>query len=157
MESFMRGASVYFVLLILFRLAGRRTLAQLTNFDFVLLLIIGEAVQNGLLGNDFSLTNAFLTVLTLISLDIVFSLFKQYVPTLEKIADGVPFIIVDHGKMLEDRMNRSRVDAGDVLEAAREKMGLERMDQIKYAVLEKSGEISIIPMDEWRKGAALSS
>jgi len=150
MEPFVRAASIYFVLFLLFRVAGRRTLAQLTNFDFVLLLIIGEAVQNGLLGNDFSLTNAFLTVLTLITLDIVLSLLKQWVPFLEKAMDGMPFVIVDHGKMLKDRMNKSRVDEMDVLEAARGKMGLERMEQIKYAVLEKTGEISIVPADNAR-------
>lgn len=128
-----------------FRFAGRRTLAQLTTFDFVLLLIIGEAIQNGLLGSDFSLTNAFLTIATLLLIDVVLSYLKQYLPLLEKATDGVPILIVEHGRLIERHMDINRVDAEDVLEAARDKMGLERLEQIKYAVLEKTGEISIIP------------
>lgn len=150
MEPVFRSVIIYVALLILFRIAGRRTLAQLTNFDFVLLLIIGEAVQNGLLGNDFSLTNALVTIVTLISVDIVFSLLKQFIPGVERVMDGAPFVIVDHGTVMKSRMNFSRVDETDILEAARDKMGLERMDQIKYAVLEKNGEISIVPVESAR-------
>lgn len=150
MEALLRAGSIYFFLLIIFRIAGRRTLAQLTNFDFVMLLIIGEAVQNGLIGNDFSIIHSALTIVTLIALDIVISLMKQHVPGVERVIDGLPFIIVDHGKVIRTRIDRSRVDTEDILEAARVKMGLERMEQIKYAVLEKNGEISIIP-EEARK------
>jgi len=63
----------------------------------------------------------------------------------EKWLDGVPVIIVVEGKLLQDRMDQARVDADDILEAARQSHGLERLDQIKYAVLERSGGISIIP------------
>lgn len=150
METVVRAASVYIALLVVFRLAGRRTLAELTNFDLVLLLIISESVQNGIIGNDFSLTNAFIAAVTLISLDIVLSFVKQFIPYAEQVLDGNPYIIVDHGRLIKSRMHWSRVDDDDVLEAAREKMGLERMEQIKYAVLEKTGEISIIPMDDAR-------
>jgi uncharacterized membrane protein YcaP (DUF421 family) len=145
MESFVRAATVYLALLVLFRIAGRRTLSQITNFDFVLLLIIGEAVQQGLLGNDFSLTHAFLVVMTLILIDIFLSLVKQHSTTVEKWLDGVPVILVDHGRVLQERLNKARVDEEDVLEAAREKMGLERLEQIKYAILEKGGDITVVP------------
>lgn len=147
MEPIFRAVLIYGVLWLLFRVAGRRTVAQLTNFDFILLLIIGEAVQNGLLGQNFSVTAAVLTVVTLLLIDILLSVLKQFVPGVEQVVDGAPFVIVDHGKPLKARMNLSRVDEGDVLESARMKMGLERMDQIKYAVLEKTGEISIIPLE----------
>lgn len=70
MDSVLRGVTIYTFLLFIFRIAGRRTLAQMTNFDLVLLLLIGESTQQGLLGNDFSITNAFLVVLTLVGLDI---------------------------------------------------------------------------------------
>ena len=88
MEPVLRAAIVYFSLLIFFRVAGRRTLAQLTNFDFVLLLIIGEAIQNGLLGNDFSITHALVTVVSLISIDILLSILKQFIPGVERAVDG---------------------------------------------------------------------
>lgn len=145
MDSVLRATAIYIFLLLIFRIAGRRTLAQMTNFDLLLLLLTGEATQQGLLGNDYSLTNAFLVILTLIGLDVGLSLWKQRSPQLDKLVDGVPMVIVEDGRPLKDRMDKARVDESDILTAARVLQGLERMDQIKYAVLERSGGISIIP------------
>lgn len=145
MDSIIRAVIVYVVLLLLFRMAGRRTLAQMTSFDIVLLLIVSEAVQNALIRNDFSLTNAFLIVMTLIGLDIGLSVWKQRSPRLDRWLDGVPTIVVVEGRPLKDRMDRARIDEADILMAARATQGLERMEQIKYAVLEHSGGISIVP------------
>lgn len=150
MEPIYRALIVYFVLMVLFRIAGRRALSQITSFDLVLLLIISEAVQNGIVGKDYSLINTGLTVATLIFVDVIMSLVKQHLPAVDRLVDGAPYVIVDHGKPILTRMNRSRVDEGDVMEAAREKAGLERMEQIKYAVLERDGEISIIPVEKAR-------
>ena len=148
MDSVLRGAAIYFFLLVLFRLAGKRTLSDVTTFDFVMLLIIGEATQQALLGEDFSLTNAFLVILTLIGLDIAMSLWQQRWPRLSKWIEGVPLVIVEDGRPLHERMKRARVSEKDVLTAARERQGLARMDQIRYAVLERSGGISIIPRQD---------
>jgi uncharacterized membrane protein YcaP (DUF421 family) len=145
MDAIYRGAIVYVFLLFIFRLAGRRTLAQMTTFDMVLLLIISESVQNALIGDDYSITNAILVVMTLVVLDISLSLLKLSSPGVERWLEGAPTILVEHGRSLKHLMKRARVDEADVLTAAREKHGLERMDQIKYAVLETSGGISIIP------------
>ncbi len=148
MDSVLRAIAIYIFLLLIFRIAGRRTLTQMTNFDFVLLLLIGESTQQGLLGDDFSLTNAFLVIMTLVGLDIGISLWKQRSPQLEKLVEGVPLVIVEDGKPLKHLMDKARVDESDVLVAARTLQGLERMDQIKYAVLERSGGISIIPKQD---------
>jgi uncharacterized membrane protein YcaP (DUF421 family) len=148
MDSVLRGAAIYLFLLVLFRIAGKRTLSDVTTFDFVLLLIVGEATQQALLGEDFSLTNAFLVILTLIGLDIAISLWQQRWPRLEKWIEGVPLVIVEDGQPLHERMKRARVSEADVLTAARERQGLARMDQIQYAVLERSGGISIIPKQD---------
>ncbi len=145
MGSVLRAIAIYVVLMIIFRISGRRTISQLTNFDFILLLIISEATQNAMIGNDYSMTNGFLVIVTLVGLDILLSLWKQRSPSLEKLLDGVPMVIVEDGQPLRERMKKARVDDDDVLTAARELQGLERMDQIKYAVLERSGGISIIP------------
>ncbi|MFO7168227.1 MAG: DUF421 domain-containing protein [Chloroflexota bacterium] len=145
METVLRGVAIYVVLLVVFRIAGKRTLSQATTFDFVLLLIIGEATQQALLGEDFSVTNAILIIITLIGVDIALAKLKGRSATLEQLIDGVPLVIVEDGRPLKDRMVRARVDEDDVLTAARETQGLERMEQIKYAVLERSGGISIIP------------
>jgi uncharacterized membrane protein YcaP (DUF421 family) len=145
MDSVLRAAAIYLFLLVLFRIAGKRTLSDVTTFDFVLLLIIGEATQQALLGEDFSLTNAFLAILTLIGIDIALSSWQQRWPSLEKWLEGTPLVIVEHGQPLRERMQRVRVSDEDILTAARERQGLARMDQIQYAVLERSGGISIIP------------
>jgi uncharacterized membrane protein YcaP (DUF421 family) len=145
MDSVLRVVVVFGFLLVLLRLAGRRTLSEMTSFDFVLLLIVSEQTQQAMVGQDHSMMNAFLMIATLIGLDIGLSLVKQRWPGAEKLLDGTPTIIVEHGRPISDLMDRARVDVDDVLDAAREKLGLERLDQIKYAVLEKSGGISIIP------------
>jgi len=145
MDAIARGVVMYFFLLVLFRIAGRRTLGQMTNFDLVLLLIISEATQNAMLGNDFSVTNGILVILTLVGIDIGLSLLKQYFPQVERHLEGLPLVLVDRGRPLKDLMHKARVDEQDILSSAREKHGIERMEQIKYAVLEAHGGISIIP------------
>lgn len=145
MESVIRGLVVYFFLLVVFRVAGRRTLSEMTTFDLVLLLIISETTQPALVAEDHSLTNSALLIVTLVGVNIGLSLLKLYFPGLEKWLDGRPFIIVEDGKCLKERMNKARVDEGDVMEAARERHGLESMEQIKFAILERGGIITIIP------------
>lgn len=149
METVLRGAAIYVVLLLVFRIAGKRTLSQATTFDFVLLLIIGEATQQALLTDDYSVTNAVLIIVTIVGIDIGLALLKQRLPRVERLIDGLPLVIVEDGRPLKERMARARVDEEDILTAARETHGVARMDQIAYAVLERSGGISIIP----RQGA----
>ena len=144
MESVIRGLLVYLFLLILFRVSGKRTLAQTTNFEFVLLLIISETTQQAMVGQDQSMTNGFLLILTLIGSGIAFSLLKERSPALDKWIDGVPVVLIEDGTLHQHRMAKSRVDEKDILEAARLQRGYERLDQIKYAVLERDGDISII-------------
>lgn len=145
MDSVIRGTVVYLVLLVLFRIAGKRSLGEATPFDFVLLLIISEAVQQAMIGDDNSMVNALLLVTTLIGLNVLISLIKQRSRRVEKVLEGVPLVIVENGRALHDRMQKVRVDEADVLEAARELQGLHRLDQIRYAVLEAGGAITIIP------------
>ena len=148
MDIVLRGFTIYIFLLIIFRLCGKRSLAQITTFDFVLLLLVSEATQQALLGDDFSVSNAFLLIVTLVGLDIGLSLWKQWSPTMERLLEGKPLLIVEHGKLLKERMVKERVDEADILAAARELQGLERLEQIKYAVLERDGVISIIPKEK---------
>jgi uncharacterized membrane protein YcaP (DUF421 family) len=145
MESVIRPALVYLFLLLLLRLTGKRTLAQITTFDFVLLLIISEATQQALIGEDNSMINSAIVVSTLIGLNILMSLLKQRSSFIDRLLDDIPLVIVVDGKPLKDRMDKSRVDEDDVLDAARETHGLEHMKQIRHAILERDGKISIIP------------
>lgn len=148
MNPLLRAAAIYMFLLFIFRILGKRSLAETSSFDFVLLLIVGEATQQALLGNDFSITNALILITSLIGIDLVLTKAKGRFTFLNKLIEGSALIIVENGKMLKVRMKRSGVEEEDILEAARQLHGLEQMEQIKYAVLEKSGEISIIPADK---------
>ena len=120
MESVIRPALVYLFLLLLLRLTGKRTLAQITSFDFVLLLIISEATQQALIGEDNSMINGAIVVATLIGLNILMSLLKQRSKWFDRLLDDIPLVIVADGKPLKDRMDKARVDEDDVLDAARE-------------------------------------
>ena len=144
MNSVFRAAVVYVFLLLVFRLAGNRSVAQITTFDFILLLIISEAIQQAMITDDYSITNAFLLVVTLVGLDIMMSLWKQRSERVEQILDGVPILVIENGKMHKDRMDKERIDEADILVAARHQPGLERLDQIKHAIVEASGGITII-------------
>ena len=148
MQSVLRAVAIYGFLLLIFRVMGKRSLAQITAFDFVLLLIIGEATQQALLGDDFSVINAWIVIGTLMFLELGLSLVKSWWPGLDPILESTPLVIVENGRLLQDRTAHERVDVEDVLAAAREHHGLQRLEEIKYAVLERSGGISIVPQQK---------
>lgn len=152
MEIILRTAGIYLFLLILFRVLGKRSLSQLSAFHFILFLIISEAVQNALVDDDRSVVMGLTVILTFLLLDLGLSILKKKYTAFEKLAEGVPLLLVERGNMIEENMARARITYSDILLIARESQGLERMDQIKYAVLETSGAISIIP-----KGADMES
>jgi uncharacterized membrane protein YcaP (DUF421 family) len=145
MESVFRGAVTYVFVWLIFRIAGKRSLAQITTFDAVLLLIISETTQAALTDNDNSITNSFLLILTLLGVDVVFSCLKQRFPAMEKVVDGVPLILLDRRGLNQDAMAKERIDEADILAAARELCGIANLSQIEYAILEQSGGITIIP------------
>ncbi len=145
MDAVLRATAIYLFLLVLMRIAGRRTLAQMTPFDLVLLLIVAEATQQGLLGNDFSVTNAFLVITPLIGLDVLVTSLTHRSQWLDRWVNSLPIVLIQDGEVLDDRLDKARVDKEAILEQARATQGIERMEQIKYAVLERGGGISIIP------------
>jgi uncharacterized membrane protein YcaP (DUF421 family) len=151
MNPVIRGLAVYLFVFIIFRILGKRTLSEVTTFDFVLLLIISEATTDALIGEDYSLMACFIMVCTLVGTDYIFSWLKEKSPWFQTVADSAPLVIVDQGKPLKKRMEKTKVDEHDVLEAARELHGLQSMDDVKYAVLERDGTISIIPKDKSKK------
>lgn len=146
MDSVIRGALIYFIMLVIIRISGRRTMAEATPFDFVLLLIVAETTQQALLGDDFSLTNAVVLIVTLFGIDILLSYVKQWFPRLAKLLDGRPTLLMADGKIDRRALAKARIHESDLLVAARSQHGLERLDQIKHAVLESDSGISIIPV-----------
>lgn len=145
METILRALSIYIFLLTILRIAGKRTLAQSTPFDLALLLIISETTQQAMISADSSLTNCFLLITTLVGTSILLSFVKEYSPTIERWIDDVPTILLQNGMLNQYAMKKLRIDEADIMKAARHDHGLERLEQIRYAIAEAGGDISIIP------------
>ena len=145
MDSVFRGLAIFVLLLLVFRIAGKRTLHETTTFDFVLILIVSETVQQAMIDNDNSVTNAFILIVTLVGVNVVFSLLKQRFKWFAKITEGTPVVVIEHGRIHRERMEKERIDEDDVLNSARELHGLRGMDDVESAVLERDGTISVIP------------
>jgi len=148
MDSVIRGLVVYAFLLVVFRIAGKRTLAETSNFELVVLLIISETTQQAMIDNDHSMTNAALLIITLLGATIALALIKEYFPAVQRVIEGTAVVLVENGHLQWDRLRATRVDPDEILAAARDKHGLERMSQVKYAILEIGGGISIVPWAE---------
>lgn len=145
MDAVIRAIVMYAILLLLFRVTGKRSLSQATTFDFVLLLVVGEATQQALLGEDFSLTMAAIVITTLVAVDRLADYVGFRFPRVDKFLESVSVLLVDDGKMLKDRMAKAHINEEEILTFARQAHGVESMDQVKYAVLEKDGGITIVP------------
>ncbi len=145
MELILRSFFIYAFILVIFRIAGKRTLSQLTTFDFILLLMVGQATQQALLMNDYSVTGAILVILTLVLVDVFIAFLSKKSKFADKLVNGVPVIVIENGVVMKESLRSANVGVDDVLEAARKSQGLESIDKIKYAILEKDGQISIIP------------
>lgn len=143
----LRALAIYFILLVVFKVLGRRALLQMTSFDLILMLIISEATQQALLGNDFSVTGAMLTIVTLVVVDILFGFIKKKVRGAESLLDGFPVILLEHGVPLTEKMKMVDVSLDDILVAARQNSGITDPEKIKYAILERDGHISVIQED----------
>lgn len=145
MDVILRSILVYVFILFILRMSGKRTLSEVTTFDFVLLLIIGEATEQALLSDDSSIIGALLVISTLVGMDVIFGITSNHFNWFNKVANGVPVIVFENGKPLKDRMSKANLNIEEILEAARKTQGIDSLDQVKYAVLEKDGGISIIP------------
>ena len=147
MDSVINAAVIYLLLWIVVRLTGRKTLGELSTFEFLLLLIIGGAVQRTLLGPDFSLTNAAIVVATLVAIHALVTFAEQRSPGFAKIALGVPIILIENGRPVGSQLRNAGVSEDDVMKTARLGHGIERIEDIKFAILEAGGSISIIPRE----------
>ena len=143
MDIVLRGIVVFFFLYVLMRVMERRELSTLEPFDLILLIILGDAVQQGLTQDDYSLTGSLLAVGTIATLQIVTSFVNFHVPRLRPFLDGEPIVVVQDGKEIERNMRRERLTSEDLAEAAR-KEGIAKLDDVAWAVMETSGAISFI-------------
>lgn len=147
MEMVLRAAAIYLILLIIFKIAGRRTLMQLTNFDLILLLIISEATQQAMLSTDYSVTGSMLTIVTLVSIDILFGYIKKNLLR-QKIFSMVRRLSWWKMVLSSTKIKLVNISVDDILLAAVQHHGIYELKAIKFAILERNGQISIIPEQE---------
>jgi uncharacterized membrane protein YcaP (DUF421 family) len=143
MDIVIRGVIVFVFLYVLMRIVGRRELSSLEPFDLILLVILGDAVQQGLTQDDYSMTGAILAVGTIAMLQVTVSWVNFKFPKLRSVLDGEPLVIVQDGKPIEKNLKRERVTLDDLAEEAR-KQNIAKFEDIQWAVMETSGEISFI-------------
>ncbi len=137
---------IYLFLVVGLRLLGKRELGQMTIYDLVLIIVLANAVQNAMVGDDNSLAGGMVAALTLLILNRLFNLLLVRSPRIEKAMVGEPVLIVNDGKLIRDRMKHEGVTHDQVMEALREH-GIERLDQAHMCVLEVDGSISCVPKD----------
>jgi uncharacterized membrane protein YcaP (DUF421 family) len=143
MDIVLRGIVVFVFLYVLMRVIGRRELSSLEPFDLILLVVLGDSVQQGLTQDDYSMTGAILAIGTIAILQLVVSYANFRFPHLRPLLDGEPIVLVEHGKTIDKNMRRERVTMDDVLQAARQQ-SIASLDEVDWAVMETSGAISFI-------------
>lgn len=141
------SAAIYLLLLLIFRVAGRRTLAETSTFDLVLLLIIGETTQQVMVGDDATVLGATVAIVSLVSLDMGISYLKLWFPLFDTLLEGKPVLLIREGKVQHAAMAANGLDDEDLKEAARLSHGLDDVKEVRQATLERDGKISIVP---WR-------
>src|SRR3546814_17147971 len=129
-------------------------MAQMTPVDFVLLLIIAETTQQALLGDDFSITNAAILIITLFTIDIVLSYVKLWLPRADLLIAGPPTVLIVHGKPDDHALTRAPVRIAHVLAPARKPPRLEPLDRTQLAILKAGPGISVVPTSGGRRTGA---
>ncbi len=144
MDLVLRATFLFCFVYLLTRIVGKRELSSLEPFDLILLIVIGDAIQQGLTQDDYSVTGAVIVVGTFVILQVLVSFLSYKFPRLRPALDGEPVVIVQDGKAIEKNMRRERLTLEEVLVEARSQQ-LSSLEEIQWAVLETSGKISVIP------------
>lgn len=143
METLVRVAVIYLFIIFGLRVMGKREFSQLSTVELVTLMLIPEIVSEALTGEDSSITNALVGVSTILLLVFFTSLWMHRSPRVEAVVSGSPVVLVRNGQIDEDRMNRERVSPGE-LYSEMHLSGVERLAEIRWAILEPDGKIAII-------------
>jgi uncharacterized membrane protein YcaP (DUF421 family) len=144
MDIALRGIVIFIFLFVLTRVIGRRELSSLEPFDLILLIILGDAVQQGLTQDDYSVTGAIIAVGTIAGLQVLTSYASFRLPWARRVLEGQPIVIVQDGKPIEKTLHRERMTVEEVAEEARQQQ-IDSLENVQWAVLETSGNISFIP------------
>lgn len=144
MDLVIRAAVIFVVIWIITRVAGRRELSTMQPIDVILLVVIGDMVQQGVTQGDTSVTGAMLVIFTFTLLTVAFSYVSFRVPRLRPVMEGEPLLLIEDGKVLARNLRRERITEDELAAEARQQQIADLAD-VRFAVLETSGRISFIP------------
>jgi uncharacterized membrane protein YcaP (DUF421 family) len=153
MDIALRATVIFAALYLLVRLMGKRELAQMTPFELIVLVVIGDLIQQGVTQNDFSLTGAIIAVATIALLAMAMSWASYLWPAAERLLEGEPRVIVRDGEILSTNLHRSRLTRTEI-ESEMRLAGIGKLTDVAWAILEPRGKISFIRRSPEEKGAA---
>ena len=140
MDIVLRATVMFFVLFLLIRLLGKRELGQMTPFEFVVLVVLGDLIQQGVTHNDFSLTGATLAICTFAFWALVLSWTAYLVPRAKDLLEGTPRVVVRDGRIVTENLRRDRLTRDEILSEM-------RLADVAWAILEPQGKMSFIKKD----------
>jgi uncharacterized membrane protein YcaP (DUF421 family) len=144
MDLVLRSVFVFFLILVVTRAVGRRELSSMEPFDLILLVVIGDLVQQGVTQSDYSLTGASIVIVTMALLTVFTAWLSFHFARLRPVLEGVPVLLVADGRVIEKTLRAERMTVEEIAAEARlQQIG--SLDQIAYAVLETNGKISFLP------------
>jgi uncharacterized membrane protein YcaP (DUF421 family) len=144
MDLVIRAAVVFFFIFLVTRIAGRRELSSMQPFDLILLVVIGDLVQQGITQSDESVTGALIVIATITLLSVLVSWVSYRSGRVRLVTEGESIILVDDGDVIERNLRRERLTRGDLEEEARRQQ-VASLSDIRWAILERDGSISVIP------------
>ena len=142
-EFVLRAVVVYVVILVMVRISGKRSVGQYTPFDLILVVLLGTAVQNSLIGEDVSLIGGLLLAATLIALNWLVGLATSRSRRMDRLVEGVPVVLARNGRVYQEALRRENIATSDFDEAMRQ-ADCARHEDIRLALLETDGKISIV-------------
>ena len=146
MDIVLRATAMFVLLYALIRLLGKRELGQMTPFELVLLVVMGDLIQQGVTHNDFSLTGGMLAIGTFAFWALTLSWATYLFPKLKNALEGEPRVVVKNGKIIEANLRRDRLTRDEILSEMR-LAGIGRLANVEWAILEPQGKISFISKD----------
>jgi uncharacterized membrane protein YcaP (DUF421 family) len=144
MDIVFRAAFAFAFIFFLTRIVGRRELSSLEPFDIIMLIVLGDLVQQGVTQSDYSVTGLVLAAGTIAVLQVGVSYANFRIRGLREVLEGEPIVLVEDGRVLEGNLRRERMTRGELEEQARQSQ-IDSLEKVRWAVLETSGQISFIP------------
>ena len=138
-----RAFVMFLLILLLVRVVNRRELSKMEPYDLVLLIVLGDLVQQGITQNDYSITGASIVIVTMTLLSIFTAYVAYRLPRFGRVLDGEPVILLENGRPLEKNLRRERISLGELAAEARQN-DIADLGSVRYAVLETSGSISFL-------------